>query len=373
VYHRAPLMVLAFSVAMLACGDEDDSYSKKDMSDGSGRPRSSTGSGKPRTAVDDETDEDNDTNGDAGPDADPNELDGGADEPNELDGASSSSGDNGGSDGGSSDGATTADAGGTRDGDSDARADAQPTSSDGGEVACASPGEDCETLDCCAGATCILEPETGDPICAAECSAPTECNSGCCLSLRNSDVGACGPARYCEAPPVPMGNGCDALVLIAEDGTFLGNAVSSPVAANGVCNDLSPHGSSVGPQSIFNSVGIYGSTVSPQSAYNRITPTPPALMCAESREIVAFVTKNTIVAGRHGSIQTRSASCSRTTDSSPRRLSSIVGLSRARADRVPSQAGREQGALDEKAGPTIAEAEARVVVRHGRWRERDGQ
>jgi hypothetical protein len=271
-------MVLALSVVLIACGDEDDDYSKKDSGSG-GRPRSSSGGGKPGTGSTGSGDED------AGEAFDPDELDGGGTA--DLDGSSIAQ-DSGGQ----------ADAGGPVDGDRDARADgAQPVGSDGGGGVCASPGEACEATDCCAGATCILEPETGDPICAAECSAPSECNSGCCLSLRDSDVGACGPARYCEAPPVPMGSGCDALVLIAEDGTFLGNAVSSPVAANGVCNEVSPHGSGVGPHSIFNSVGIYGSTVSPQSAYNSITPTPPALMCAESSEIVAFVTKNSIVAG----------------------------------------------------------------------------
>jgi hypothetical protein len=272
-------MVVAFSVVLFACGDEDDDFSKKNPEDGGGRPRGSSTGGKPGTTPDGSGEED------AGEELEPDDLDGG--ESVELDGSS----------GDRDSGAPAGDAGGPGDGGRDARADAQSVGSDGGGGACASPAEACETVDCCAGATCIIEPESGDPICAAECSAPSECNSGCCVSVRDSDLGACVPASYCEAPPVPMGSDCGALVLIAEDGTFLGNAISSPVASNGVCNAVSPHGSSVGAHSIFNAVGLYGSAVSSQSAYSSLTRTPPALMCEESREIVAFVTKNQLVSG----------------------------------------------------------------------------
>lgn len=272
-------MVVALSVALAACGDEEDGFSNKNTEDESnGRPRSSSNGGKPGTGSGGAED--------AGEEREPDDLDAG--DPAEQDGASSAP----------DAGTPSADAGDPAgDAGGDARADAQQPGSDAGGGACASPGEACETLDCCGGATCIIQPETGDPICAAECSAPSECNSGCCVSVRDSDLGACVPATYCEAPPVPVGSGCGALVLIAEDGTFLGNAVSSPVAANGVCNEVSPHGSSAGASSIFNPVGIYGSTVSAQSAYSTLTLTPPALVCDQSNEVVAFVTKNQFVTG----------------------------------------------------------------------------
>lgn len=94
-----------------------------------------------------------------------------------------------------------------------------------------------------------------------------------------------------------MCQGCSSLILVGNDGTFLGNAKSSQVATNGVCNPVSPFGSSVGAKSIFNQVGSYGSSVGTLSAYNTITSTPPALLCEETAETVAKVTKNAIIAG----------------------------------------------------------------------------
>lgn len=94
-----------------------------------------------------------------------------------------------------------------------------------------------------------------------------------------------------------MCQGCASVILVGDDATFLGNARSSPVAADGVCNQVSPFGSSVGAKSIFNQVGTYGSPVSSFSAYSTITSTPPALLCEESGEILARVSKSGIVAG----------------------------------------------------------------------------
>lgn len=113
---------------------------------------------------------------------------------------------------------------------------------------------------------------------------------------RARGVGACG-LGLCEVPPVSTSTGCVGLVLIADDGTFLGDAVGNRYAANGVCNEYSTYGSRYGADSIYNEYGVYGSEFSAQSAYSRYTSTPPALFCANSKALVAFVTKNEFVAG----------------------------------------------------------------------------
>lgn len=92
----------------------------------------------------------------------------------------------------------------------------------------------------------------------------------------------------------PSGS-CTSLQLVANDGTYLGDATSNTFAANGVCNDVSSYGSSYGSYSIFNSVGNYGSSYSSASAYNQITSTPPHLACADTGKLLNPVSKNQVL------------------------------------------------------------------------------
>jgi hypothetical protein len=94
-----------------------------------------------------------------------------------------------------------------------------------------------------------------------------------------------------------MSSHCPDLKVVGADGKDLGDATSNQFAPNGVCNTVGIHGSTVSPTSIYDSVGVYGSTVSPLSAYSTITSTPPELYCVSSDQVVAAVSKNTIILG----------------------------------------------------------------------------
>jgi hypothetical protein len=167
----------------------------------------------------------------------------------------------------------------------------------GSSTTCSSAGQSCESTTCCTGAICVIAPETGTSICAAQCSTPSQCNSNCCVPVRAGNTGACVPASSCTVSTGPVGGSCGALELIAEDGTYLGDATSNRFGTNSVCNQNSFHGSAFGVQSIYNAKGLYGSTFGVQSVYNTFTTTPPAIVCADSGDIIAFVTKNGFVAG----------------------------------------------------------------------------
>ena len=96
---------------------------------------------------------------------------------------------------------------------------------------------------------------------------------------------------------MPPASACTMLVLVGDDGTFLGNASSSTFASDGVCNEFSSYGSEYGSSSIFNDYGTYGSAYSAKSAYNEYTSTPPRLYCASTDEVLNPVSKNTFLPG----------------------------------------------------------------------------
>lgn len=172
---------------------------------------------------------------------------------------------------------------------------------------CVRGGADCSVHSCCDGVGCV------ENVCINACSSNGDCASGCCYSLRAGQQ-VCAPATLCAQPPTtnpvapaagtrapPPSGGpltpittCNMLTLVGDDGKYLGVASSSPVAADGVCNEVSPYGSKVGANSIFNEVGIYGSEVSSKSAYSEVTSTPPRLRC-ESGKLLNPVTKSKIL------------------------------------------------------------------------------
>jgi hypothetical protein len=95
----------------------------------------------------------------------------------------------------------------------------------------------------------------------------------------------------------PVGTGCGDLELIAQNGTYLGAVSSNPYASDGVCNEFSTYGNPYSATSIYNEFGTYGSQYAAQSAYNTLSTTPPAIVCSDSGDIIAFVTKNKFVTG----------------------------------------------------------------------------
>jgi hypothetical protein len=106
-------------------------------------------------------------------------------------------------------------------------------------------------------------------------------------------VGAGAGASGSPAPGTP----CKSLVLIADDGTFLGEASSKPNRSNGVCNTYGSYGSAYGQYSVFNESGIYGGDSSKTSAYNEFATKPPRLYCESTSESLNPVTKNIFLPG----------------------------------------------------------------------------
>jgi len=156
---------------------------------------------------------------------------------------------------------------------------------DAGFPVCAERGESCEAASCCAGSLCVRDQETERPRCVEPCAAPDRCE-GC--------------DDYCRATPMRnlslSRSSCDRLVLVAEDGTFLGEATSSGTS-DSVCGSGGRYASTFYSDSIHNKSGTYGNNFSAQSAYNSSARTPPALVCTAVQGIVAFVTKSSFVTG----------------------------------------------------------------------------
>jgi hypothetical protein len=195
------------------------------------------------------------------------------------------------------------------------------------ETQCLAPGElSCsDTALCCDGSLCITAGT--DVVCAALCTSGDGCTSGCCAALDDSnsvcappefclpmadtcsedtdcdtacclpvdaETSACAPSNLCAAPPSV---GCGDLVLLANDGTYLGEATSNQFAVDGVCNEFSQYGSEFSTTSIFNEFSQYGSPFATLSAYNEFTATPPVLYCVSNDTVLNPVSKNTLIAG----------------------------------------------------------------------------
>ena len=169
---------------------------------------------------------------------------------------------------------------------------------DGVEVACAAL---CEAGDQCVSGCCAPVDETNS-VCAPAnfcpppvqtCVLDAECSTGCCFPI-DTETSVCSPPTLCEPPPSV---GCPELVLLANDGTFLGEATSNAFASDGVCNEFGQHGSPFAAESIFNQFGQYGSPFASLSAYNEFSSTPPVLYCVTTDTFFNSVSKNTFAAG----------------------------------------------------------------------------
>lgn len=160
---------------------------------------------------------------------------------------------------------------------------------------CAATGEECASTPCCGDRICVDDDALGLIVCAAPCSSPSDCVSGCCVGLSSSSASVCAPPTHCEPAPPPIPGGCADLVLVADDGTYLGDATSNEYATDGVCNEYSSYGSAYSSTSIFNDSGTYGSEYSLESAYNASTWTPPFLYCVTTDEVWNPVTKNDLL------------------------------------------------------------------------------
>jgi len=88
-------------------------------------------------------------------------------------------------------------------------------------------------------------------------------------------------------------SGLNGIVIIADDGTFLGEVSSNPVAPKSISNATGSYGSSIGTESIFNKVGKYGSDISPHSPWNNLTTSPPKVF-----QFIGYLTTNELKSPR---------------------------------------------------------------------------
>lgn len=156
-----------------------------------------------------------------------------------------------------------------------AAVDASAPESDAAIPACVATGERCDRASCCEG-VCVRDVERGGATCAPVCQLPDRCEG-------------CGP--YCGATQ-GVASRCQDAVLIARDGTYLGEAVSAAFDSESVCNPNGMYGSNWSRVSIYNRNGPYGSSFGPESAYNASTLSAPAIACRESAQIIGYVSKN---------------------------------------------------------------------------------
>jgi len=82
-------------------------------------------------------------------------------------------------------------------------------------------------------------------------------------------------------------------VLIADDGTFLGNVNSDQYDTDSIANRYGTYGSVYGTSSIWNEYGSYGSEYASLSAWNPYTSTPPCIY--QSGVCVTYVTASTYI------------------------------------------------------------------------------
>lgn len=84
-------------------------------------------------------------------------------------------------------------------------------------------------------------------------------------------------------------------VLIANDGTYLGQISSNSLGYESVCNRLGQYGSDLGYNSVRNKLSPYGSAIGAQSAYNALASSPPSIIL--QGQAVGYLTKNRLLPG----------------------------------------------------------------------------
>lgn len=97
------------------------------------------------------------------------------------------------------------------------------------------------------------------------------------------------------APPPPPAFG-EAL-LLAQDGTFLGNINDDPFDPDSLANPFGTYGSTFGSDSIWNQFGNYGSEFATYSPWNEFSFNPPGIYIDQA--FYGYLTANTTLGGIH--------------------------------------------------------------------------
>ena len=93
-------------------------------------------------------------------------------------------------------------------------------------------------------------------------------------------------------PPAPQFFGA---ILVAADGTFLGNINNNPFDSDSLANSFGTYGNQFSFLSIWNEFATYGNAFSSYSPYNSFTSTPPEMYIDGA--FYGYLTKNAFLLG----------------------------------------------------------------------------
>lgn len=96
-----------------------------------------------------------------------------------------------------------------------------------------------------------------------------------------------------SAPPVLNST----LLIIADDGTFLGVASDNSFDPDSIANQFGDFGNRFSSTSIWNEFGTYGNRVGALSAWDEFTNTPPILVTSDG-VFIAYITANQFLTPR---------------------------------------------------------------------------
>jgi len=80
------------------------------------------------------------------------------------------------------------------------------------------------------------------------------------------------------------------MIVVGQDGAFLGVVSSDRFAPNSICNELGSFGNSFSSTSVLNQYAKYGGTFSNLGAYNPNAQKPPLII--QNRQAIGLLTKN---------------------------------------------------------------------------------
>ena len=80
------------------------------------------------------------------------------------------------------------------------------------------------------------------------------------------------------------------LILVAQDGTYIGKLTTNKFDSESIFNEYGTYGSKFASKSIWNEFGTYGSKFNKYSPFNEFSTTPPAILHGE--DIVGYLSLN---------------------------------------------------------------------------------
>lgn len=98
------------------------------------------------------------------------------------------------------------------------------------------------------------------------------------------------PVPVIVAEPLDPASIPEDSILVADDGTYLGELTGDEYSSKSICNDYGDYGSEYEALSIWNEYGDYGSEYSNESAFNDLASKPPTII--SKGKTFAYLTTN---------------------------------------------------------------------------------